>query len=426
MNFVPKVTVEVYPVTRSFTELPGQVPDGNPGYPMARTAGCPLDPPPGLRTLESEGPLRRVRLWDGSTPWLVTRHAEQRALLADRRVSSDPTRDGFPYLNQLVRERRNVGLSFISMDDPEHARLRRMITGAFTMRRIEGLRPRIQHVVDALIDEMLAGQAPADLVAAFGLPVPSMVICHLLGVPYADHDFFQRMSRTLINRTTPAEVAEEAREELVAYLDRLVEGKLAEPGDDLLSRVAAERVATGEMSRRELVNMGLLLLIAGHETTANMISLGTYALLTHPDELAAVRGSDDPQLIVRTVEELLRYLTIVHTGRRRVAIEDIEIAGEVIRAGEGIVLPGEIANRDAAVYPDPDRLDVHRDARGHLAFGFGVHQCLGQPLARVELQVVYGTLYRRVPTLALAVDPARVRFKHDSIVYGVYELPVTW
>jgi cytochrome P450 len=414
-------------VTRPLTELPGQAPDGDPGFPMARAAGCPLDPPPGLRVLRSEGPLRRVRLWDGSMPWLVTRHAEQRALLADHRVSSDPARDGFPYLNPLVRERRNnVGLSFISMDDPEHARLRRMVTGAFTMRRIEGMRPLVQRIVDSLIDDMLAGQAPADLVAAFALPVPSMVICHLLGVPYADHDFFQRISRTLVNRNTPAQTAEQAREELVAYLDRLIEGKLAEPGDDLLSRVAAERVATGEMSRRELVNMGLLLLIAGHETTANMIALGTYALLTHPDELAAVRGSDDPQLIVRTVEELLRYLTIVHTGRRRVAIEDIEIAGEVIRAGEGIVLPGEIANRDATVFPDPDRLDVHRDARGHLAFGFGVHQCLGQPLARAELQVVYGTLYRRVPTLALAVDPARVPFKHDSIVYGVYELPVTW
>jgi cytochrome P450 len=172
--------------------------------------------------------------------------------------------------------------------------------------------------------------------------------------------------------------------------------------------------------------MGLLLLIAGHETTANMIALGTYALLSCPDQLAAVRGSDDPELIRRTVEELLRYLSIVHSGRRRVAVEDIEVAGQVIRAGEGIVLPNEIANRDAEMFPDPEGLDVHRDARGHLAFGFGVHQCLGQPLARVELQVVYGTLYRRVPSLALAADPAQIPFKHDGVVYGVYELPVTW
>jgi hypothetical protein len=413
-------------VTQSLTELPDQHPDDILAYPMARAEGCPLDPPPDLSALRSDGLLTRVRLWDGSTPWLVTRHAEQRALLADRRVSADATRDGYPHTSPGRRARQDEARSFITMDDPEHARLRRMVTGAFTVRRIEEMRPGIQRIVDGLIDDMLAGPAPADLVTAFALPVPSLVICQLLGVPYADHDFFQRISRTLINRNTPAQTAQEAQDELLAYLDRLIEGKLAEPGDDLLSRVAAERVASGELSRRELAAIGLLLLIAGHETTANMIALGTYALLTHPDQLAAVRDSNDAQLIVRTVEELLRYLTIVHSGRRRVAAEDIEIAGEVIRAGEGIILPNDIANRDAAAFPDPDRLDVHRDARGHMAFGFGVHQCLGQPLARVELQVVYGTLYRRVPTLALAADPARVPFKHDSAVYGVYELPVAW
>jgi cytochrome P450 len=412
-------------VTRTHAGSPAQGLDDFPAFPMARAEGCPLDPPPDLSALRSEGPLTRVRLWDGSTPWVVTRYADQRTLLADHRVSSDMNRDGYPYQNQSLRAQRDKGLSFITMDDPDHARLRRMVTGAFTVRRIEAMRPGIQRIVDSLIDEMLAGPARADLVAAFALPVPSLVICQLLGVPYADHDFFQRVSRTLVNRNTPAEAAREARDELMAYLDRLIERKLAEPTDDLLSRVAAEQVATGQLSRRELAAMGLLLLIAGHETTANMIALGTYALLTHPDQLAAVR-SDDPQLVVRTVEELLRYLTIVHSGRRRVAVEDIEIAGEVIRAGEGIVLPTEIANRDAAVFPDSERLDVHRDARGHLAFGFGIHQCLGQPLARVELQVVYGTLYRRIPTLALAADPVQIPFKHDSAIYGIYELPVTW
>jgi hypothetical protein len=391
---------------------------------MTRAQGCPLDPPPTLSALRTRGALARVRLWDGSTPWLVTRHAEQRSLLADRRVSADLTRDGYPHQSERLRRQRE-SVSFISMDDPEHARLRRMISGEFTLRRIEAMAPGIQLIVDALIDEMLAGPAPADLVAAFALPVPSLVICQLLGVPYADHDFFQRASKKLVSRTTTTQDAAQAREELTAYLDRLIGVKLAEPGDDLLSRMAG-RVTAGEISRRDLASMGVLLLIAGHETTANMIALGTYALLTHPDQLAAVRTADDPQLIGRTVEELLRYLTIVHTGRRRVAIEDIEIGGEVIRAGEGIVLPNESANRDAAVFPDPDRLDVHRDARGHIAFGFGVHQCLGQPLARLELQIVYGTLYRRVPTLALAADPAQIPFKHDSFIYGVHELPVTW
>ena len=413
-------------LARSHVELPAQGLDDIPAYPMTRAERCPLDPPPDLSTLQSGGPLARVRLWDGSTPWLVTRYAEQRSLMADRRVSADPNRKGYPALSTGALARRDRGISFISMDDPEHARLRRMVTGAFTVRRIEEMRPGIQRIVDTLVDEMLAGPSPADLVTAFALPVPSLVICQLLGVPYADHEFFQQASRTLVNRDTPAEVGLATRDELTSYLDRLIGRKLADPGDDLLSRVAAERVAAGQLSQRELADMGLLLLVAGHETTANMIALGTYALLTHPDQLAAVRDSDDPQLIVRTVEELLRYLTIVHTGRRRVAIEDIEIAGEIIRAGEGIILPSDIANRDAAAFPDSDRLDVQRDARSHMAFGFGIHQCLGQPLARVELQVVYGTLYRRIPTLSLAANPAQIPFKHDSLVYGVYELPVTW
>jgi cytochrome P450 len=188
----------------------------------------------------------------------------------------------------------------------------------------------------------------------------------------------------------------------------------------------AGRVRAGELTRREAAHIGVLLLVAGHETTANMIALGTLALLQHPDQLARLRDGDDPGLVASAVEELLRYLNITHGGRRRVAVEDIEIAGHTIGAGEGIVFPTEVGNRDPAAFPDGDRLDVTRDARHHVAFGFGVHQCLGQPLARMELQVVYGTLYRRIPTLALATDIEWVPFKHDGFVYGVYELPVTW
>ena len=172
--------------------------------------------------------------------------------------------------------------------------------------------------------------------------------------------------------------------------------------------------------------MAQLLLVAGHETTANMIALGTLALIEHPDQLARVRESEDPKLIASTVEELLRYLNIVHSGRRRVAVADIEIGGVTIRAGEGLVLANDIGNRDPDVFADPDSLDVGRNPRQHIAFGFGVHQCLGQPLARVELQVVYSTLYRRLPTLRLAAKLEEIPFKHDGLVYGVYELPVTW
>ena len=397
---------------------------GIPEYPMPRAARCPFDPPPGLRALQAAGPLTRVRLWDGSTPWLVTRHAQQRALLADPRISSDARHPHFPHQG-IARKEVHEERSFIGMDDPDHARLRRMVTPAFTIKRVEALRPAIQTIVDGLIDDLLAGPAPVDLVSAFALPVPSLVICELLGVPYADHDFFQANSRTLVKSGSTPEQVRTAHQRLMDYLDALVGERLAAPADDLLSDIA-RRVNTGELSRREAAAMARLLLVAGHETTANMIALGTLALLQHPDQLAAVRAAGDPQLIAGAVEELLRYLTIVHTGRRRVALEDIEIDGQTIRAGEGVILATQLGNRDEAVFGEPDRLDVRRDARQHVAFGFGVHQCLGQPLARVELQVVYSTLYRRIPTLRLAVDLDQVAFKHDSLVYGVYELPVTW
>ncbi|OLO25764.1 cytochrome P450 [Streptomyces sp. MNU77] len=397
-----------------------------PEHPMPRAAGCPFDPPPALRELQAREPITRVRIWDGSSPWLVTRYQDVRSLLADPRVSSDTTRPGYPHRTAGFRAGDESRRSFIAMDDPEHARLRRMVTGPFAVKKLELLRPAVQRIVDDLIDEMLAGPNPVDLVEAFALPVPSLVICELLGVPYADHDLFQRNTRTLVRSTSTPEEVVTAVTTLTGYLEELLDAKLARPGDDLFSLLATQRVATGELSRAEAARMGVLLLSAGHETTANMIALGTVALLRHPDQLARVRDAGSPKETAPAVEELLRYLTITHSGRRRVALEDIRIGDVVIRAGEGIVLANEAANRDPEVFPDPDRLDVTRDARRHVAFGFGVHQCLGQPLARIELQAVYSTLYRRVPTLALAVPADRLRYKHDGIVYGVYELPVTW
>ncbi|MFF5644714.1 cytochrome P450 [[Kitasatospora] papulosa] len=392
-----------------------------PEFPMPRAEGCPFDPPPALKKEQEQGPLRKVRLWDGTTPWLVTRYADQRALLADPRTSADITRPGYPSSAPV----RGSSFSFILMDDPEHARQRRMVTAPFTIKRVEAMRPAVQKIVDGLIDDLLAGPPRADLVQAFALPVPSLVICELLGVPYADHDFFQENSKILISRSAAPEERGAAHAKLIGYLDELMGHKIARPADDLLSGLGT-RVGAGELSRREAAEMGVLLLIAGHETTANMIALGTLALLEHPDQLALLRDSDDPKAVAGAVEELLRYLNITHGGRRRVAVEDIEIGGEVIRAGEGIIVPNDIGNRDPEVFADPDRLDLGRDARRHVAFGFGVHQCLGQPLARMELQVVYSTLYRRIPTLRLDAGLEDLSFKHDGAVYGVYELPVAW
>ncbi|WP_432012275.1 cytochrome P450 [Streptomyces cucumeris] len=396
-----------------------------PGYPIDRSPHCPFSPPAGLRALQATAPLRKVRLWDGSGAWLVTRYAELRTLAADPRISSDILRPGYPHVSLGSLERARRQTSFIVMDDPAHARLRRLVTAPFTVRRIQALRPAVQELVDELIDTLLAGPCPTDLVREFALPLPSLVICRLLGVPYADHAFFQRHSAALLNRDS-AERATEAQRILTDYLDGLVAEKLVRPADDLLSVLATEQVAPGLLERRDLTAIAMLLLVAGHETTANMIALGTLALLRHPDQLDALRATDDPARVAGAVEELLRHLTIVQTGLRRVALADIEIAGQVIRAGEAVILAIDAANHDATAFTEPDRLDLGRDARRHVAFGYGVHQCLGQQLARMELQVVYSTLYRRVPTLRLAADPAGLPYKHDSIVYGVHELPVAW
>jgi cytochrome P450 len=319
-----------------------------------------------------------------------------------------------------------VGLSFVMMDDPEHNRLRRTVIAQFTVKRVEAMRARVQEIVDEQLDHMLAGPKPADLVEEFALPVPSLVICELLGVPYADHDFFQETSKAILHQESTSEERAAAGGALFAYLDTLIEARFANPGDDMLSGLT-DRIRSGELTRPEATEIGVVMLLAGHETTANMIALGVLALLEHPDQLALLRDNlDDPKLVASAVEELLRYLTIAHGGRRRAALEDITIAGETIRAGEGMILVNETGNRDSAVFPDPGRLDIRRDARSHLSFGFGVHQCLGQPLARLELQVVYRTLLRRVPALAPATEVDRLPFKHDGFVYGLYELPVTW
>jgi cytochrome P450 len=405
-----------------------------PPYDITRDARCPLDPAPAMRARQAEGPLTRVRMWDGSTPWLVTGHAAHREALGCPVVSADPGR-GAPALSPHEAEAVKAAAAaprpegsntrFIMMDDPEHARLRRMVTSAFTIKRMNALRPVVQQIADDLVDQILAGPSPVDLVEAFALPLPSLAISALLGVPYDDHEFFQANSKLLINRDTSAQDRRAAQQRLAGYLDGLIEGKVADPGADLLSGLV-ERINAGELTRAGAASMGVLMLFAGHETTANMITLGTLALLENPEQAALMRNSDDPKLTASAVEELLRFLTITHGGLRRVALQDIEIAGQTVRAGEALIVVNETANRDPQVFADPDRLDITRDARLHATFGYGIHQCLGQPLARLELQIAYPTLLRRIPSLRLAAGLDEIRFKHDGFVYGAYHLPVTW
>ncbi|MPY64429.1 cytochrome P450 [Streptomyces spongiae] len=397
-----------------------------PEYPMTRAAECPMAPPPAVHELRAEQPIAKVRIWNGTTPWLITRHADQRALLTDPRVSNDDLEPGFPYVNAHRADIAHRAPRMITNTDaPEHTRLRRMVNGPFVVKRIAAMRPTVQKMVDDLVDAMLAGPNPTDLLTDVALPLPSLVIAELLGVPYQDHGFFQDNSARVLDGSLPPEEAAKASGALLQYLEGLFEEKSAHPGDDVVSEMAG-RVKAGEMTRSEATHMGVAMLIAGHETTTTMISLGTLALLEHPDQLALLRETDDPKVIANAVEEVLRYLTILQTGVRRVAREDIEYGGVVIRAGDGIIFDLHAANWDPEAFPEAERLDIGRPARTHQAFGYGPHQCLGQNLARLELQAVYGTLYRRVPTLRLATTVDQLEFDHTGTTYGVKSLPVTW
>ena len=330
-------------LTGSTTEAISDAPD----YPMARAGGCPFAPPPEVMELAEARPLSRVKIWDGSTPWLITGYEAARALFSDSRVSVDDRRPGFPHWNEgMLSTVHKRPRSVFTSDAEEHTRFRRMLSKPFTFKRVEGLRPAIQQITDDSIDAMLAGPKPGEIVSALALPVPSLVISQLLGVPYEDAEMFQHHANVGLARYAAAEDTMKGAMSLHKYLAQLVEAKMENPAEDAVSDLA-ERVKAGELSVKEAAQLGTGLLIAGHETTANMIGLGVLALLQHPDQAAVLRDTDDAKVVANAVEELLRYLSIIQNGQRRVAAEDIDIAGETIRAGEGIIIDNAPANWDA-------------------------------------------------------------------------------
>jgi cytochrome P450 len=395
-----------------------------PEYPMERDLRCPFAPPPQM--LGNAKGLSRVKIWNGDTPWLITGHEEARSLFSDQRISVDDRREGFPHWNEHMLSTVNKRpRSVFTADAEEHTRFRRMLSKPFTFRRVEGLRPVIQKVTDECIDEILAGPQPADIVDKLGLPVPTVVISEMLGVPYEDHEFFQEHANAGLARYAAADAMQKGAMSLHQYLIDLIEKKQADPAEDAVSDLA-ERVTAGEISVKEAAQLGTGLLIAGHETTANVIGIGVLALLENPEQAEFLRNAEDPKVIANAVEELMRYLSIIQNGQRRVATADIEIGGETIKAGEGVIIDLAPANWDAKTYPEPEKLDLSRDAGQQLGFGYGRHQCVGQQLARAELQIVFHTLLRRIPTMRLAIPFDEVPFKHDRLAYGVYELPVSW
>ncbi len=394
------------------------------GLPMDRDAN-PFDPPRALTRLRATRPVSPLVFPDGHEGWLVTGYEAVRQLMADTRFSSrldlgvvhvPYETPGMPVPTEPSPQIPGV---FIAMDPPDHTRLRRRLTGAFTVKRMKQLEEHIVEVTERQLDAMARLAPPVDLVREFALPVPSLVICELLGVPYEDRDTFQSNSAKFLVKEQTLEEKMAAYGALTTYLAELVTSKRAAPGEDILSDLARHDDLTVE----ELTGIAFLLLLAGHETTANMLALGTFALLEHPDQLAELRA--DPDLLPDAVEELLRYLAVGDVFYRY-ATEDIELGGETIGKGSTVVVSLLAANHDPRRFEHPDTLDVHRKARGHLSFGHGVHQCLGQQLARVEMRAGFAGLLRRFPTLELAIPANEVKLRTDMNIYGVHELPVTW
>ncbi|MGO1543645.1 MAG: cytochrome P450 [Gulosibacter sp.] len=377
----------------------------------------PYGPPTIHRQLQVESPVTELD-WPETRRkvWTVAKYEDVRAMLGDTRFSSDRSRPEHP-AHVAYDEVSHQG-AIIEMDPPEHSVLRGRIMNEFTVKKINALRPRIEQFVNESIDAMLASGNEGDLVHLLSLPVPSLVIADLLDVPEKDHGFFQKNAEIFADGNLPQDERKAASRAIADYIAVLVDERTENPGDDIISR----QIQAGS-TRQEAIGLGHLLLIAGHETTSNMISLVVMTLLDRPDLRQQLE--DDPKLIRGAVEELLRYFTIAEPGGLRLALEDIELGGQTIPAGSTVFGLANTANRDPDVFPNPDEIDFKRGARNHIAFGFGPHQCLGQNVARLELIIVLEILFERLPNLKLNVPVSELRFKEYSN-FGIHELPVSW
>jgi cytochrome P450 len=374
--------------------------------------------------LAATGPVQKVVLFTGVPAWVVTGYAEARELLAHPalvKVLSGPHMDAMPPDLHAAMDTH-----LLSINPPDHTRLRRLVTAAFTVRRVEALAPRVQEIADALLDDLAAagaGGSPVDLVDGFGFPLPITVITELLGIPPGDRADFRRWSSIAVNGAVhPPEVYVDAAASMVGYVRELIAAKRADPGEDLLSALIAVHEGSDRLSQDELTSMVFLLLVAGHETTVNLIVSGTYALLRHPDQLRLLRA--EPERLPAAVEELLRYDSPVQVTIPAVAAAPIEVGGVTIPAGD-VVLPALVpANRDPERFPAPDRLDVTRPSNPHMAFGHGLHHCLGAPLARLEGRIALGSLIARFPGLGLAEPAAEPARNPGLLMNGLIALPV--
>jgi cytochrome P450 len=385
-----------------------------------------FNPTPELRDIRETTGVRTITSAFGTEVYLVTRHEDVKAVLSDHQRFSNGRPPGFvvpgaPEVSDEEVASSRAG-NLLGLDPPEHQRLRRMLTPEFTIRRMKRLEPRIVEIVDAQLDAMESTGPPADLVSSFALPIPSLVICELLGVPYEDREEFQQRSTRQLDLSLPISERLELVRRGRTYMASLVERSRRHPGEDILGMLVRDH--GHELTDDELIGVASLLLLAGHETTSNMLGLGTLALLRHSDQLAAVR--DDPGAVGPAVEELLRWLSIVQSAIPRITTTDVEIAGVGIPAGQLVFVSLPSGNRDQEFVDSAEVLDIKRGAPGHLAFGHGVHHCLGAPLARMEMRIAFPALLQRFPALALAEDFDDVQFRSFHFIYGLKSLEVAW
>jgi len=385
------------------------------------------DPLSFFARMREEGPVTPVMMPGGGRTWLVTRYADVRAALADPRLYKDWANklrgDGWTPADQAISY---LNVHMLNLDPPDHTRLRKLVTKAFTARRVAGLRPRVEAITASLLDAMAgrvaAGEAEADLIAAFAFPLPVTVICELIGIPASDQDKFQAWSHAILSSVVTPEEWRRAAQAMYEYFTAMVAAKRRSPADDLLSALIAARDDDDSLDERELIAMLFLLLVAGHETTVNLIASGTLAMLTQPAELARLRA--DPSLLPGAVDELLRFVNPLNHATDRFTLEPVEIGGVTIPAREWVLCVTSSANHDPSRFGSPDVLDVGRDAGGHLAFGHGIHYCLGAPLARLEGEVAFGALLSRFPSLSLAVPESSLHWRPSSLIHGLETLPV--
>ncbi|MCB5169526.1 cytochrome P450 [Streptomyces bambusae] len=380
------------------------------------------NPYPFYEQMRKAGPVHRIKDTEGNDVWLIVGYDEARAALADPALHKDwRTHEQYAEQTRASEVNRNM----LEMDPPHHTRLRKLVAREFTAHRIEALRPRVQELTDSLLDAMAAREdRRTDLIEALAFPLPMTVICELLGVPDLDREPFRVLSNEIL---APASKESElkALQDMAVYLAGLIERKRAAGGDDLLSALIRTQDEDGDqLDGEELIGMAFLLLVAGHETTVNLIANGVRALLAHPEQLAALRADLDG-LLDGAVEEMLRYDGPVENATFRFAREDMEIAGVAIAKGDPVLVSLGASSRDGARYPDPDTFDIRRATQGHLAFGHGIHFCIGAPLARMEARIAIRGLLERFPDLA-EVPGEPYEWITASLIRGVRRLPVRW